>query len=1059
MSGHIEVRCALGLAVVAAGVVGLLQTGQGVASAEAALAVKAPPAAPRSPAAERQAIHAYGKLPLGFTPNAGRLDPRVRYSARAGGHSFYFTRNEAVLAFAQQGRGMALRLRFLGAAAEPVGTRTLPGRVNYLIGNDSAKWRTGLRSYGEVVYRDLWPGIDLSFRGRGGTLKYEFRLSPGADVRDIGLAYRGAERLSLGHAGELRIHTPLGLLRDTRPASYQVIAGRRVPVESRFVLEGGGAYRFGVGRYDVRRPLVIDPGLVYSTYLGGSSRDEAYGVAVDAAGSAYVAGLTGGGATPFPTTAGAFDTSANGNVDVFVTKLNAAGSAVVYSTYVGGLGRDEGLAIAVDGAGSAFVTGITLSSNFPTTNGAFDKILNSFDAYVTKLKPDGSELVYSTYLGGTGTEQGFGIAVDAAGNAHVTGVTTSTSFPTTVGAFSTTFNGNIDAFVTKLNATGSALVYSTFLGGSGDDRGFGLALDGAGSAYVNGRTGSTNFPTTEAAFDRTFNGAVGSSDAFVTKLNTAGSALLYSTYLGGMLNDQGVGIAVDALGGAYATGFTASENFPTTPAAFDTTFNKGTNDAFVTRLDPGGSTLAYSTYLGGELNDQGIGIAVDGAGSAHVAGFTSSTSFPMTLGAFDTTLNGGSDAFATQLTAIGSGLVYSTYLGGAGTDQGSAMALDGAGNGYVTGITFAAGFPTTAGAFDASFNGVNDAFVTKLDFIGAPATLTLAPKTATNTVGTPHTVTATVRDVAGNPVPGVTVRFSVSGANSAGGSATTDVAGHASFTYTGTTAGLDLINAFADSNDNGTQDAGEPSDAATKTWKPGPPATVTLFPPAAVNTLGTQHCVTATVRDVFANPVPSVTVIFSVPTAVATHASPSSGSAVTGANGEATFCFTAALPGADTIHAFADSDNDGTQDLGEPFGDAAKTWTLPPSTAFCEVTINVGGSIIAVNGDVASFSGNAKVSADGLSVQGHEHYRDQGPVQPRDVDSIALLAATCSNDLTTATIFGTATIDGSGTFVFRIDVIDNGEPGTNDFYGIIMSDGYASGQQQLRSGNVQIHKS
>jgi len=341
---------------------------------------------------------------------------------------------------------------------------------------------------------------------------------------------------------------------------------------------------------------------------------------------------------------------------------------------------------------------------------------------------------------------------------------------------------------------------------------------------------------------------------------------------------------------------------------------------------------------------------------------------------------------------------------------------------------------------------------------GGPATLTLSPKTDTNTVGTPHTVTATVRDAGGNPVAGITVRFSVSGANTASGSDVTDANGEATFTYTGTTAGTDAISAFADTDNDGMQDdpVSEPGDTATKVWVPGEPATLTLDPPADTNVVAETHCVTATVTDAFGNPVPGVTVRFSVPTAVATAASPASGSATTDANGEATFCYSAALPGQDTIHAFADTDNDNTQDAGEPFGDAVKTWTLPPSTAFCEVTITEGGWIVARNGDEASFGGNAKVRADG-SVQGQQEYQDHGPAQPRNVHSIELTAATCTDDRTMATIFGTATIDGAGTFVFRIDLSDQGEPGTNDSYGIILSDGYASGQQQLEGGNVQIH--
>jgi CSLREA domain-containing protein len=340
----------------------------------------------------------------------------------------------------------------------------------------------------------------------------------------------------------------------------------------------------------------------------------------------------------------------------------------------------------------------------------------------------------------------------------------------------------------------------------------------------------------------------------------------------------------------------------------------------------------------------------------------------------------------------------------------------------------------------------------------APATLTLSPAADANTAGEEHCVTATVRDAFGNPTAGITVRFSVTGVNSASGSDTTDANGEATFCYTGTTAGEDAITAFADTNDDGDQDVGEPTGAATKTWTPGAPATLTLEPAADTNTVGEEHCVTATVRDAFGNPVPGVTVRFSVPTAVATFASPSSGSDVTDANGEATFCYSASLPGEDAIHAYADTDDDHTQDAGEPFGDATKTWILPPNTALCEVKITEGGWIIANNGDRASFGGNAKVTADGTEVQGEENYQDHGPAQPRHVKSIELLATTCSDDLTSATIFGTATIDGSGEFIFRIDVTDQGEPGSNDTYGIMLSDGYASGQHQLRGGNVQIHK-
>ena len=437
----------------------------------------------------------------------------MRFSADVGGATFYFTPKEAVFAFSKesagQARGVVLRLAFLGANPRTriEGQQLGTGKINYFIGSDPAKWRTNLPAYRQVVYRDLWPGVDMVFRGDASRLKYEFVLRPGANVEDIQLSYRGADRLSVDRAGQLLIGTPLGTLQDARPLSYQKVGGRRVPVESRYLLQPDArhpaAYGFAVGAYDATQPLVIDPGLLYSTYLGGNNSDLGNPIAVDAAGSAYVTGETE--SNDFPTTAGAFDTSFNGNNDAFVTKLNATGSALVYSTYLGGSGDDRGHGIALD-AGNAYVTGETESTNFPTTLGAFDTSFNgNVDAFVTKLNATGSApLLYSTYLGGSTADRGFEIAVDGAGGAYVTGQTAGGTpvFPTTAGAFDTSFNGQTDVFVTKLNATGSApLSYSTFLGGAQSESGDGIAVDGAGSAYVTGRTASSAFPTTAGAFD------------------------------------------------------------------------------------------------------------------------------------------------------------------------------------------------------------------------------------------------------------------------------------------------------------------------------------------------------------------------------------------------------------------------------------------------------------------------------------------------------------------------------------------------------------------------------
>ena len=441
---------------------------------------------------------------------------------------------------------------------------------------------------------------------------------------------------------------------------------------------------------------------------------------MDTAGNAYVTGFTTGFTTStpyFPTTAGAYQTTFGGGYDdAFVTKLNPTGTALVYSTYLGGTSYDTGTGIAVDTAGNAYVTGTTGSADFPTTLGAYQTTYGGYDdAFVTKLNPTGTALVYSTYLGGTSYDTGTGIAVDTAGNAYVTGTTGSADFPTTLGAYQTTYGGNGDAFVTKLNPTGTALVYSTYLGGTSDDVGYGIAVDTAGNAYVTGYTTSYTtspyFPTTAGAYQTSFGG--GYDDAFVTKLNPTGTALVYSTYLGGTSDDVGYGIAVDTAGDAYVAGYTTSP-FPTTAGAYQTTFGGGYDDAFVTKLNPTGTALVYSTYLGGTSYDTGTGIAVDTAGNAYVTGTTGSADFPTTLGAYQTTYGGNGDAFVTKLNPMGTALVYSTYLGGTGNEVGYGIAVDTAGNAYVTGFTTSTtDFPTTAGAYQTSFGGGDDAFVAK----------------------------------------------------------------------------------------------------------------------------------------------------------------------------------------------------------------------------------------------------------------------------------------------------------------------------------------------------------
>jgi hypothetical protein len=720
-----------------------------------------PPAPPRT---TEQAREAYGQLPMSFEANRGQADESVNFVARGAGYTLALSPTEATFALSRPSadkssggesspgglddRGAArrarretrapdaprsqpppavLRMNLVGAnrAATVAGQNELEGKVNYFIGNDPAKWRTDVPTFGRVRYAEVYPGIDVVYYGNQRRLEYDFVVAPGRDAREIALEFAGAQKVEVdAETGDLLVHVGEETIRQHAPVTYQEVAGGgRREVESRYALRDGGRVEFEVGEYDTSAPLIIDPVLVYSTYLGTSEIDAGFSIAVDSAGNAYVTGYTH--STNFPTASAVQGTHGGGVSDAFVTKLNAAGSALVYSTYLGGSSDvDEGIDIAVDSAGNAYVIGTTFSTNFPTA-GAIQGTYGggNNDAFVVKLNASGSALVYSTYLGGISSDVGREIAVDSAGNAYVTGVTTSTNFPT-ANPIDGTLNSN-DAFVTKLNASGSALVYSTYLGGSsGFEEASGIAVDSAGNAYVTGFTFSTNFPTA-SPFQGTNGG--GNYDAFITKINAAGSALVYSTYLGGISSDVGREIAVDSAGNAYVTGYTGSTNFPTA-SAIQGTYG-GAFDAFVTKINAAGSALVYSTYLGGSGEDVGFGIAVDSAGNAYVTGYTTSTNFP-TASAIQGTNGGGADGFVTKINAAGSALDYSTYLGGSSSDFPSGIAVDSAGNAYVAGSTVSTCFPTTTGAFDTSYNGGDfDAFISKISETGPPTTITPATST------------------------------------------------------------------------------------------------------------------------------------------------------------------------------------------------------------------------------------------------------------------------------------------------------------------------------------------
>ncbi|MBJ9993651.1 DUF7948 domain-containing protein, partial [Paenibacillus sp. S28] len=669
-------------------------------------------------------LGALWNFPLTFVANVGQSREDIRYLSNKPGCRIGFSSEEVHFDFtgnqpeAAEARGLSLRFLNTNKAVQMEGRLQAEEKVHYLIGNDPSKWRTGLSTYQEIVYRELWQGIDLVFYGSHGKFKYDVVVKPGAKLGDVRLAYRGAEALSLNKEGDLQIHTLYGDLAEEKPVSYQVIDGRKVAIDSRFVLKDGQeacVYGFEVGEgYRSDYELVIDPALFYSTFLGGSESDAGLSIAADPFGNAYVTGVTA--SFDFPIAGPAFQPFKDGSTTVFVSKLNPFGNALEYSTYLGGSSADQGNGIAVDDSGHAYVTGQTLSPDFPTTPGAFRNFISgNQDAFVTKLSPDGSFLVYSTFLGGQGVDTGFGIALDGVGHAYVAGSTNSFDFPVTAGAFQPGLAGTLEnAFVSKLNPNGTDLVYSTFVGGfSGTDVARSIAVDFAGNAYVTGITTSADFPTSPGAFQISLTGVIA---AFVSKVNENGSDLIYSTYLSGSGDDEGRGIAVDQSGQAYVTGSTTSFDFPIAGGAFQPFYGGGLSDAFVTKLSSEGNYLVYSTFLGGDGTDSGSGIAVR-SGFAFVTGSTSSFNFPITPDAIRHFTEGG-DGFLTQLNIDGGSLVFSTFIGGGSSDADSAVAVDNENNVYLTGQTFSPDFPITPGVVQPFLRGSGDAFVMKFTEFG-----------------------------------------------------------------------------------------------------------------------------------------------------------------------------------------------------------------------------------------------------------------------------------------------------------------------------------------------------
>jgi hypothetical protein len=623
------------------------------------------------------------KIQVAFEPNVGQAEPAAAFVARAPGATITFAPSRVAVGLGfEQPRQVAVEFVGSNPGAAITGVGETTAKVNYLTGNDPAKWRMGVPTYSGINYAGLYPGVDLRYEGTGGSLKGTYTVAPGADPSAIVWQYAGAEQVSVDAQGNLQVQAAGAALTEQAPVAWQETGDARTPVSVSYSVAADRSISFALGGYDPARALVIDPTLTYSTFLGGTDGEDGTGIAVDPQGNMYVTGNTL--SANFPLVA-PYQGTFGGVRDAFVAKFNAAGNALIYSTYLGGSAADYARAIAVDSAGNAYIAGHTTSTNFPVVNAYDPTFGGNEEAFVTKLNASGQP-VYSTYLGGSCADTAWGIAVGGDGSAYVTGMTCTGTFPV-LNAYQPNYAGSNDAFLTKFNPAGNALVYSTFLGRGNTDRGYAVAADGTGAAYVVGQTTSTNFVTLNP-FQPTFGG--GTHDAFITKFNAAGSALVYSSFLGGNgpTAEVALSVAADGAGSAYITGKTGSANFPVAQP-IDGSLG-GPQDAFITKVNPTGGSLAYSTFLGGTASEDGNGIAVDAAGNAYVVGFTESNDFPQ----INYIQNGGqNDAFVTKVNAAGNAWAYSTYLGGCCDDMAFGVTVDTVGNAYITGGTGSQDFP------------------------------------------------------------------------------------------------------------------------------------------------------------------------------------------------------------------------------------------------------------------------------------------------------------------------------------------------------------------------------
>lgn len=669
-----------------------------------------------------------------FIENRGQWDAQAQFLARSPGVDVWVTERGAVYDFYQAriqglgsgGRGVdpisnqqspvfnrkghVVRMEFVGSGgSQVVGFSEREGKHNYFLGNDSSRWATDVPLFGEARSERVYPGVEARWYFDGGRPRYDLLVAPGTDPTQIKVRFEGVGALRTDGKA-LRLQTSLGEIQHNGLFAYQKVGGSTRQVACSFRVQGTTA-TFSVGSYDRSQPLVIDP-IIWSTFLGGESQDSVIDVAATPSGDLVLVGGTSSSA--FPVTVGAYDTSANGSNDVFVTKMNSTATALIYSTFMGGAVSDSAGAVALDSTGAAYLTGSTSSPNFPLMSAADGGFNGASDAFVAKFSGAGG-LVWSTFWGGTGFDNGFGIAVDSFGDATVVGRVEAEAvqtFQTTFGAFDTTQNGGVDGFVSKFSSNGTVL-WNSYLGGSGGDVANSVALNASGWAVVVGRTTSPDFPTVFGSYDTSYEG---NGDAFVTLIQPFGNALVFSTFLGGLISEGAFSVGLDGAGNPVVSGSTNSVDFPLV-GPLDATLG-GSQDAFVAKLSSGGGSLLFSTLLGGSGSETAFGVAVDSAGFVTVAGDTSSADFPTTSGTAQASLGGGSDAFLAKLPPAGNALLYGSYVGGVNDDFGNSLANTGLGDPVVVGGTSSANFPITAGTFDSGLV-LSEGFATKFR-LGAP---------------------------------------------------------------------------------------------------------------------------------------------------------------------------------------------------------------------------------------------------------------------------------------------------------------------------------------------------